>query len=157
MTTVIWLTVSRLFGSTTCCALGCTGGSCGCGCGCCGRNAGEASLLFIVISDVLELSTAPVALPELLLLDATDCTEIMDEAVGDGGCGLASIASWPMLTSMAVVGSDSVFLGDAFSASTAGGGVLPLAMVTAAAAAAAAATADGGGGALPFSFLTKCC
>lgn len=110
----------------------------------------------MVISDVLELSTAPAALPELLLLDATDCTDIMDEAVGDGGCGLASMASWPTLTSMAVVGSDS-FLGDSLSTSTAGGVVLPLAMVTAAAAAAAAATADGGGGALPFSFLTKCC
>lgn len=47
----------------------------------------------MVISEVLELSTAPVALPELLPVEATDCTDMMEEAVGEGGCGLDSTAS----------------------------------------------------------------
>lgn len=56
----------------------------------------------MVIREVLELRTAFETLPEELE-EATDCTDTMEEAVGDGGCGLGSIASWPMATSIAVV------------------------------------------------------
>jgi len=99
----------------------------------------------MVIREVLELRTAFETLPEELE-EATDCTDTMEEAVGDGGCGLGSIASWPMATSIAVVTGEvgsgvASFLGDVWESLAAG-----LAF--------ARPNGDGGGGALPF--LTKC-
>jgi len=101
----------------------------------------------MVIREVLELRTALETLPEELE-EATDCTDTMEEAVGEGGCGFGSIVSWPMATSMAVVTGEAgsgvaIFLGDIWE--SLGDGL-----------AFARPNGDGGGGALPFSFLTKC-